>query len=309
MRILLATDFSVQAETARDLVAGLPLPARSHIRVVHAIEPMTSVTAFAPIPMLDLGEEAVSELRSELDRFVQPLHAADRSVDLRIPFGRAADVLLEEADRFGAELIVIGSRGRGGIASMLLGSVSAEIVDRAACPVLVARGTTLTRVLLAEDGSAPSAIGANLVADLPFLRTLPVRVVSVVDVPFPYPLGEDAQASSAAVDAYYKVLPPLREKHETLARERAQTLRTIGVTASSEMREGDAAAQIIEAAEKEKADCVVIGSRGRTGLTRLMIGSVARAVLFHASCSVLIAHPTTRPAIAPTTSATEGALA
>lgn len=60
------------------------------------------------------------------------------------------------------------------------------------------------------------------------------------------------------------------------------------------MREGDAAAEIIAAAETDNSDLIVIGSRGQTGLTRLVLGSVARAVLFHSPCSVLVAHvPTT----------------
>jgi nucleotide-binding universal stress UspA family protein len=293
MRVLLATDFSTHAEKARDLVAGLALPPGSTVRVVHAIEPMPDVTAFAPMPLLELSDYAERELRSELETFVNPLRAPDRTVERTLPFGRAADVIVAEAEDLRADLIVIGSRGRGGVASMILGSVSAEVIDRAPCPVLVARGRVLHRVLLAEDGSASAAIGAALVASLPPLRSLPVRVVSVADTGMPYAATMDPLASSAAVDAYYDALPALRAEYERLARERAVKLREAGVTATSEFREGDAAAELIKAAAQDKSDCIIIGSRGKTGLTRLVLGSVARAVLFHAECSVLVTHSPT----------------
>lgn len=293
MRVLLATDFSSQAEKARALAARLSLAAGSAVRVVHAIEPLTTVTAFASAPILDLGDEAEREVRGELERFAAPLRSPERTVEIDLLFGHASDVIVAEAERFGADLVVVGSRGRGGIASMLLGSVSAEVVDRAPCPVLVARGDTLTRILLAEDGSASASVGAQVIADLPPLRSLPVRVVSVVDLPVPYATGGDPLAT-AALRGYQEVLPRLRIEHERLARERATARWAAGIGASSEVREGDPATEIIAAAEKDKSDLIVIGSRGQTGLTRLLLGSVARAVLFRAPGSVLIAHaPTT----------------
>jgi nucleotide-binding universal stress UspA family protein len=290
MRVLLATDFSTNAEKARDLVAGLALPPDSTVQVVHAIEPMPYMNAFAPMPMLELSDYAERELRGELETFVRPLLAADRTVERVLPFGRAADVIVRQAERHGADLIVIGSRGRGGVASMILGSVSAEVVDRAPCAVLVARGRTLHRLLLAEDGSASAASGAALIASLPPLRSLPVRVVSVAETGSPYGATMDPLASSAAVEAYYDALPAFREERERLGRERARQLRDAGVSATSEFREGDAAAELIKAAARDRSDCIVIGSRGRTGLTRAVLGSVARAVLFHGDCSVLVTH-------------------
>jgi nucleotide-binding universal stress UspA family protein len=290
MRVLLATDFSTHAEKARDLVASLALPPGSTVRVVHAIEPMPDITAFAPLPMLELSDYAERDLRTELETFVKPLRAPDRTVEFALPFGRAADVVVREAEASEADLIVIGSRGRGGVSSMILGSVSAEVVDRAPSPVLVARGHVLRRILLAEDGSASAAVGAQLITSLPPLRSLPVRVVGVAETGFPYAATMDPMASSAAVEAYHDALPALRAEYERLARDRATKLRDAGVAATSEFREGDAAAQLIKAAAQDKSDCIVIGSRGKTGLTRLVLGSVARAVLFHAECSVLVTH-------------------
>jgi nucleotide-binding universal stress UspA family protein len=204
--------------------------------------------------------------------------------------GRPADLIVDEARRFRADLIVMGSRGRGAIASALLGSVSAEVVDRAPCPVLVARGRTLTHIVLAEDGSAVSASGADVVTDTPALRALPVTVVSVVDAPFPSTVANSDAGPSvgAAIQAYYESLPALREATAKIADDRAFQLTAAGISATAEVREGDAAQQLIAAAVAKGADCIVIGSHGRTGISRLVLGSVARAVLFNAPCSVLI---------------------
>jgi len=112
----------------------------------------------------------------------------------------------------------------------------------------------------------------------------------VVDAPFPSVLnGSDAAIGTyAAIQAYYDSLPALREATAKIAQERAGTLVAAGLNATSEVREGNVADKLIAAAAEAHADCIVIGSHGRTGLTRMFLGSVARAVLFNAPCSVLI---------------------
>ncbi len=303
MRILVTTDFSTSADNARALVAGLDLPAGSVIRLVHVIEPMPDIAALVPMAIATIAEAAESETQAELDKIAPTLRAAGREVQTAIRIGRAADEIIAEAEAFAPELIVIGSRGRGGAASAVLGSVSAEIVDRASCPVLVARRPALARIVLADDGSDSAAIGARLVTDLPAPRRLPVRVVSVVDAPFPYSIAnaDEALGAYSAIRAYYDSLPILRETHERIARDRAHRLSDTGLPATSEVREGDAALQLVEAAEDARADCIVVGSHGRTGFRRFVLGSVARGVLFHAKCSVLVTKMTAvKPAETPT---------
>lgn len=293
MRILLATDFSASAEMAHTLVKGMALPANSQVRVVHAIEPITTVALFAPSALLTITDAAEAEARAQVRTAAKALEHDGVEVTSTVGYGRAADVVIDECAAFAPDLLVVGSRGRGGIAASVLGSVSAELVDRAPCPVLVARRATLERLLLAEDGTTTSAIGARVIAGMPPLAKLPVHVVSVVDVPFPIVLA-DPTGTSAAVEAYRAYedsMPTLRASHAAFARERAQALELLGTTATSEQREGDAAYELIAGAKEHDADCIVLGSRGQTGLRRLVLGSVARGVLFHAPCSVLIAHP------------------
>jgi nucleotide-binding universal stress UspA family protein len=310
MRILLASDFSPYAEMAHVLVRNMRLPEGSRIRLVHAIEPITSVALFAPSAILSITEAAEADARAQVSAVAKTLVRAGVQADGVIGYGRAADVVIDECASFQPDLLVVGSRGRGGIATSVLGSVSAELVDRAPCPVLVARKSTLSTVVMAEDGSPTAAAGARVIAELPPFAAARVHVVSVVDVPFPI-VNTDPTGSAAALDAYRAYqdsLPTLRASHEALARERAQAFELLGIHASSEQREGDAAYELIAAAKEKDADCIVVGSRGQTGLRRLVLGSVARGVLFHSACSVLIAH-TTKPIDATPVASGDGRLA
>lgn len=294
MRILLATDFSAYADTARSLVKSMTLPPGSRIRIVHAVEPIATVAIFAAPALLTINEAAEREAKELVNQTALQVKAEGRQVDGVVGFGRAADVIADECADFKPDLLVVGSRGRGGIASAVLGSVSAELVDRAHCPVLVARTPRLHSIVLAEDGSPSAAAGASAIVDLPAFATCDVRVVSVVDAGFPVVLADPGLPDTAldAFRAYQSSLPELRASHAAMARERAAALSLAGITATSEQREGRAAAELLTAASQQHADCIVIGSRGQTGLRRLLLGSVARSVLFHAPCSVLITHAT-----------------
>jgi len=290
MRVLIATDFSPHAEDAVKIVKRLALPSGSTVRLLHAIEPFADVATLNPAAITAVTDAAVAQIERELDRAAVTLRAPGRDVETVTVLGRVADAIVEEAESSKADLIVVGSRGRHALKSALLGSVSAEVVDRAPCPVIIARGSTLRKAIFAEDGSETAAAGARFLAGSSALSDLEVRVVTVVDAPFPSVLnGSDAAIGTyAAIQAYYDSLPALREATAKIAQERAGALVAAGLNATSEVREGNVADNLIAAAAEAHADCIVIGSHGRTGLTRLFLGSVARAVLFNAPCSVLI---------------------
>lgn len=243
MRVLIATDFSPHAEDAVKIVKRLPLPSGSTVRILHAIEPFADVATLNPGAITAFTDAAVAQIKSELDRTAVTLRAPGRDVETVTVLGRVADAIVQEAESSKADLIVVGSRGRHALKAALLGSVSAEVVDRAPCPVIIARGPTLRKAILAEDGSATAAAGARFIATSPALSDLEVRVVSVVDAPFPSMLnGSDAAMGTyAAVQAYYDSLPALRETTAKIARERAGTLVAAGLNATSEIREGNVA--------------------------------------------------------------------
>ena len=137
------------------------------------------------------------------------------------------------------------------------------------------------RILLAFDGSSPSQEAVNEVARRPWPRATVVRIISVVT---PYVPGAAEFVPGATT--------PLAviEVHEGEAREAAaraaDRLSSLGVSVEVATRQGDPATAIVEEADDWKADLIVVGSHGRTGIQRLLLGSVAQAVVSRARCSV-----------------------
>jgi nucleotide-binding universal stress UspA family protein len=202
--------------------------------------------------------------------------------------GRAADAILDDAGQFKPDLIVAGSRGHGPIATMLLGSVSAELVDRAPCPVLVARRPAIDATLLAYDGSQESSEALKLLRSLPALSGQRTAVIGVAQPPVLWRSGIAPGMYRQVIDDYSDELAQLQAEYAGLAADAAGHLKDAGIEASAERRTGDPAQEILLAAEERDADLIVMGSRGRTGLKRVVLGSVARNVLINAEASVLV---------------------
>lgn len=97
-----------------------------------------------------------------------------------------------------------------------------------------------------------------------------------------------------ATEAVARAVEDVRAAHRRIARDRSEELAHTGLHARTEERVGDAAEQIVGTAIERDVDVIVMGSRGRTGLTRVLLGSVARNVLVQAPCSVLIVRRSTR---------------
>ncbi len=214
-------------------------------------------------------------------------------VDGLVLRGRAASAIIDAARDLRADLVIIGSRGHGTIASLLLGSVSSEVVDHAPCPVLVARGTTLSQVVFATDESPSAQAAEAILAQWAIFDGAPIRVVSVADVVHPWTTGIAPTMYRQVLDAYAADMRQAKQEHERAAADAAARLRDAGRVVEAEMRDGDAAGEIIAVAEQRGADLIVLGSRGRTGLTRFFLGSVARNVLFGSPVSVLIVRDAT----------------
>jgi nucleotide-binding universal stress UspA family protein len=293
MRILVAVDGSKASGIGVDLVAAVAWPASSEIRVVQAVE--TGAGLFGgPWPMVAVvrTDELEAEIRAEAERDVDAARERLTRTGVRVGgtvlHGRPASAIVDEARRMRADLIVVGSRGHGTIESMLLGSVSAEVVDHAPVPVLVARGREIGRVVLAWDGSSGATRAADLVRAWPVFAGADIRVVSVADVEVPWWSGFPEAGSPAVMPMYVDAANANREHHDELARLMTDQLRAAGIRAEAERRDGDAATEILAAATAWNADLIVMGTHGRTGLKRIVLGSVARNVIRHATCSVLV---------------------
>lgn len=287
-RVLLATDGSPQASVAADLVGSVGWPQGATIEVLSVYEPFAAGMELPPDALIALDRELREEIDTQLGETRARIAIGDRTVETAMRRGRPATEIAREAERVRADLIVAGSRGRGPLATMLLGSVAAEVVDRAECPVLVARVPRLKRLVVADDGSTEAARAVKIVGTWPIFAGLRTRVVSVAPVYAVTGLGPVRHAD--AKQSYAEGVDALRGIHGFIAEDAAVRLTEAGVPARSDTRFGDPANEIIMAALEHEADLIVMGSHGRTGLERVVMGSVARNVLTHAPVSVLVVH-------------------
>ncbi len=293
MRVLVAIDGSVPSALAVDLVASVPWPAGTEIVVAEAVESGAGLYG-GPWPALAMveAERLEADIRAEADLTVQEargrLARPGLYVEAAVLRGRPATAIVDRARSMRADLVVAGSRGHGRIESMVLGSVSSELIDHAPTPVLVARGRRIERVLLAWDGSSCAASAAEFLRAWPILPGASVRVLSVADIEVPWWTGFPGPGSPELMPLYMEAADASRKQHDELAREMTAELEAAGLNAVADRRQGDAATEILAAASASETDLIVMGTHGRTGLARLVIGSVARNVLQHATCSVLV---------------------
>lgn len=292
MKAIIGTDGSACAQVAVSLAAALPWPVGSELRVVAALDPMSfygPFVGFAP----GVGETEQG-LKAALEGFAaaaaEQLAGAGRSVDYRVEMGRPSTVLHTEARTFEADLIVVGSRGHGRVANMLLGSVSAEVVDHAPCPVLVARSTKVDRLVFAHDGSETALRAERILRTWPIFQHAHVDVVSVADSAQGWDVMLAAEVG-IPTEQMGAIQTESRRQHEQIAEHSAHQLVAEGHESETVVPLGDPAHLLMTIADQHGADLIVMGTRGNTGLKRLLLGSVARNVLTHAHCSVLVVPP------------------
>ncbi|MEW2144813.1 universal stress protein [Micromonospora vinacea] len=207
------------------------------------------------------------------------------TVEVRQVAGGPGITLIEESRR--AELVVVGSRGRGGFTGLLLGSVGAQVAAHAHCPVLVVRPDEQPipvdgPVLVGVDGSESSRLAIRLGADEAALRDVPLVLVHVAPADGDRTVPEEIEESQAA---YQAEAVRLLADASALARAEHPDL----VVREHPVRVAGAAQGLIEASGA--GSLLVVGTRGRAGFTGLLLGSVSQAAIQHAHCPVLVAHP------------------
>lgn len=299
MKILLAIDGSEQSLTAVSVAGSLALPTDSTIELLTVIAddpwnygPWPAVTM---IPSADAMDLIVKEVRERLDAVGADLAADGRTVCTMIRRGRPASEIVLEADRFGADLLVVGARGHGVVERVVLGSVSSEVVDQARCPVLVVRTPRIAKILVATDGSADGDLAAAYIGTTRIFGDPTVKVLSVVDPGMPWWTGMEPVDGMAASDTYGGVLDAARRRAREVAATTADRLAIDHVVAEATPVEGEVGSTIVDAATAWQADVVVLGTRGHGVVHRMLVGSTSRQVLHQAPMSVLIVRPT-RPA-------------
>ena len=186
-------------------------------------------------------------------------------------------------------MIVLGARDQGSVAATIMGSVSRGVVETARYSVLVARGSAVSRVVLATDGSPPARLATTIVASWPLFAGLPSLVVGVAAASPRY--SGVVLAAAERRTAYERAIASSTDRLAAVVDEAVEHVSTEGRKVESEIRVGDAGTEIVATAQEWAADFVAIGAYGEPLLRRLVLGSVARKVLDGARSSVLVARP------------------
>jgi len=283
MEILYATDGSEYAARAGRLLAALPLPADTRITVLSVVPKLNWLDSALLAEGLKEEEAAARSFATaaaaELERHGLKTRVSVRHADPALG-------ILEEAETDGAALIVVGSHGRNAVTRFLLGSVSERVSRYAHCPVLVARGDTVQRVIIGVDGSESAEHALDTLAGLPLPAGTELTAVYVLPTSLPWPenLGADV-AMETAIETQD------RERHVAsgdITRRAHDRLAQGGREVRVEVRAGAPGHELITAAKERSADLIVVGAANRSPLGRLFMGSVSGSVLSHALCSVLV---------------------
>ena len=290
IRILLAHDLSPAAERAVALLTNSTWPDATVVRVVtSAVGIGSTLSSFGTVSEARARlQEARGAIAARHQRVATRLAAAGLLVETAIVHGRPERAILAESERFAADVVVLGARNGGPLSSVLLGSVSRAVVETAACSVLVARGSAVTRAVLAVDGSAAARLATAIVASWPMFSRVSTLVVAVGPA---LPGYAGLVSGSEALLGHAGTLRDATAGGDRTIAEAVDELVASGRTVESEIRLGNPGAEIVAAARTQAADLVAMGANDEPRLRRMVLGSVARTVLDAVDASVLVARP------------------
>lgn len=280
--ILVATDFSERSDRALRRATLLAREFAASLTLVH------SVDDDQPRSLIDNQQEIAKKILAEQAHWLTEIDgiACTYEVVLGDPFEGIATA----AKTFSPDLLVIGPHRRQVLKDVFTGTTAERTVRASRAPVLMANGVPAgpyRHILVAVDMSESSASAVEAVKRLGLAGNTHVTVLYVFDA-----IGVGMIANSAIADESVN----LYTEGERKAAEKALAafLTHIGFEPNSQVlrfNETSAGDVIIATADELSADLVIIGTHGRTGLARLMLGSVADTVLRSSNCDVLAAPP------------------
>ncbi len=293
-RILLATDFSAGSARAFAYASFFASAWKTHLDLLHVIPLWPDIDLLGVLDRLRL-DQIRQEIRVKLEGLSKS-HMRRTGVRAQAyqDEGVPSERIVTAAGIHQADLVVVGSHGHSGLEHVLLGSSAERVVKGAPCPVLTVRTHHLSgkdpssdastdairmhHILLATDlseGSLPAVDYALRTA-----RTFNASV-AILHVMEWRSLGVDFTISAFAG------WETLRESVETQLLDMAERFQSEGATAQYLVKVGSPADAILEVAQEQACDMIVMGTHGRRGVSHLLIGSIAEAVLRRAACPVL----------------------
>lgn len=266
-KILVASDNSPFSADAVKVAIAMCAKAGAHLYPFTMVLTNPEYETLAPLLVQKAGEDA----RAHLDAIIAE---AERQGVPSTPLIRAGDSphgeISAAAEELNADLIVMGQQGRRGLARMMVGAATVRVIGAAKCSVLsvpVGAAMWQNRILLCTDGSRFSDAAAVSAAKIAHCCAAPITVVSAL-----VPSHSERRQ---------------QEGREAVTRTVAQ-LKQEGIDVDGEALPGEADDVIIKLAEDKKVDLIVVGTYGRTGFGKVLLGSVSERVIGKAKCAVLV---------------------
>jgi nucleotide-binding universal stress UspA family protein len=286
-KILCATDFSPIADHALRVAIRLANDAGAELVLAHAWHipaiAFAGETPYAPALLDEAAADCERELAKTKEHALQ-LGAQRLTTVMKsgIPWDRICELAKDDP---AIDLIVIGTHGRTGIRRILLGSVAEQVVRHAPCSVLAVCGgrdgtKVFQHVLCPVDFSESSRYAVELAGKLAVPDGLGLTLFHAFDLPVRF---------SAEVPA--DVVETIDRRAAAALEQLASDVRKqVAVPVTIRTRVGSPGAQAIQVLEHESTyDLAAVGSHGRTGVSRALLGSVAEKIVRHAPCPVLVA--------------------
>jgi nucleotide-binding universal stress UspA family protein len=287
MKVLVAYDGSECADAALDDLRRAGLPSDAEIKVLSVVENwLPPPSALEIIEHVDREKEYLALARRGGIRLVSMEPGWD--VKPESGAGSPATVLIEKADEWGADLIVVGSHGHTALGRFFFGSVSQKVLHEARRSVRVARGRieepgTPVRLIIGVDGSKGAESAIEAVAARKWPAGSEARIVNAT-----WPTTQITP--KGAVGPIITWIAEEKARVKKLIDEAAGKLRAAALKTDVVVKEEDPKRLLIAEAENWGGDCIFVGARGMGRFERFLLGSVSSAVAARAHCSVEVVY-------------------
>ncbi len=284
-RILLATDFSGCAEQASDYAGFLGQACPAAVDILHVVEVPPDLHPDDALAQRYFDMRR-TQAETPLDKLVQQLVSMGVAARWRQQLGIPSQLINRAAEELGADLVTLGAYGSSGLSEVLLGSTAQRVVQGAPCPVLTVHPAPLRpyapsrvrHILAPVDFSFCSLDALDYAAQL---ATHFGAMLTVLHVMEPVLFECEGAADSLVVASHQ------REQAAARLADLCHALQGQGLAVETAIDGGNTAEAILTETNRRGCDLVVMGTRGRRGLTSLIGGSVAEGVLRQTTIPVL----------------------
>jgi nucleotide-binding universal stress UspA family protein len=292
--ILIPIDRSAPAQGAAMLGLALAQKLNSSVTIIHVLQQPPSRLLPGDAVALEGVLKEISDFLESWQKRAEALGIPCQTKLIDEHHEGTGQTIAHTAQSLGTDLIVIGTHGREGLSRLLLGSVAERVSRLATQPVMLVRNETANslksnpfeKLFVPVDGSDTSAIALGVAHELCRQLNASLEIAHVVpDLPIPL---TDPVGAYAAFD-YAGLGKALEESGREVLSKAVKNTTLSNVSSHLVLAAGRRlSAAILEAARDASSDMIVIGTHGRSGVDRLLLGSVAEGVIHHAEVPVLL---------------------